>query len=107
MDVEERFVQIADELADRGVLPGALFGARSLTFDGRAFAAFRGERAALRLVAGTPAHDEALALPGAAPFDPSGKGRPMKDWVAVPAAHADQWPWLAEAALDALVGVDD
>jgi hypothetical protein len=38
-----------------------------------------------------------LALEGAHLFDPMG-GRPMKEWVQVPAAHADEWPRLAELA---------
>jgi len=32
-------------------------------------------------------------------FDPSGMGRPFKDWVEVPASSAGAWPALAEAAL--------
>jgi hypothetical protein len=57
---------------------------------------------AFRLGAGTDAHAEALALPGAELFDPSGKGRPFKDWVSVPVAHAGRWPGLADDALAAL-----
>lgn len=104
MDAEARFDAIVDELAPRGVLPGALFGSRSLTFEGKAFASFGRERLAVKLVGGTATHAEALAIDGAVPFDPSGKGRPLKDWVAVPAAQHDAWPRLAEAALDAMVG---
>jgi hypothetical protein len=40
-----------------------------------------------------------LALEGAHLFDPGGKGRPFKEWVVVPAAHASEWPGLAEQAL--------
>jgi len=43
--------------------------------------------------------DAALALDGAELFDPSGRGRPFKEWVQVPAAHEDRWPEFAEAAL--------
>ena len=42
--------------------------------------------------------EQALALDGALLFDPMG-GRPMKEWVQVPPAHADRWPELAELAL--------
>jgi hypothetical protein len=44
-------------------------------------------------------HAEALALEGAHLFDPSGKGQPFKEWVVVPAAHADRWESIAEHAL--------
>lgn len=104
MDATERFDEIVDDLAPRGALSGALFGARSLAVDGTAFACLKGERLAVRLGDGTPAHADALALDGAALFDPSGKGRPFKDWVAVPVAYADEWPALAAAGLDALGG---
>jgi hypothetical protein len=42
---------------------------------------------------------ETLALTGARLFDPSGRGRPMAEWVVVPAAHEARWDDLAEAAL--------
>lgn len=104
MDAEARFDEIVEDLAPRGVLPGALFGARSLTAEGTAFACFKGGQLAVKLGHGTVAHTDALALGGASLFDPSGKGRPFKDWVAVPAAEAQAWGRLAEAGLDALGG---
>ena len=45
------------------------------------------------------AAQQALALDGAALFDPGGRGRPFKEWVAVPHTHADHWPALADQAL--------
>ncbi|VXB74996.1 hypothetical protein [Aeromicrobium sp. 9AM] len=104
MDAEARFDEIVDDLAPRGVLPGALFGARSLTLDGTAFACLKGGQLAVKLGAGSDAHAAALGLDGASLFDPSGKGRPFKDWVAVPAADSAEWERLAEAGLQALGG---
>ncbi|MBX2904519.1 MAG: hypothetical protein KF744_00685 [Taibaiella sp.] len=43
-------------------------------------------------------HIAALALKGARLFDPSGKGRAMKEWVQVPYTHKAKWKTLAEAA---------
>jgi len=40
---------------------------------------------------------EALKLDGAELFDP-GMGRPMKEWVVVPAKHSREWLSLAEKA---------
>ncbi|MEV6768209.1 hypothetical protein AB0N05_06195 [Nocardia sp. NPDC051030] len=40
-----------------------------------------------------------MSLPGAELFDPSGKGRPFKDWVAIPHERAKEWPRFAETAL--------
>jgi hypothetical protein len=37
---------------------------------------------------------------GSVLFDPSGKGRPMKDWLQIPETYKEQWPSLALQALD-------
>ena len=42
--------------------------------------------------------EQALALDGAERFDPMG-GRPMREWVVVPASHRAEWPRLAQDAL--------
>lgn len=91
--------RIAADLAPRGVSAGAMFGKRALKAHGKAFACLKGDDLAFRLDAGTDAHAGALALDGAHLFDPSARGKPFKDWVAVPATHAGRWPGLAEAAL--------
>ena len=100
MDARAKFDEIVEDLEPRGVLPGALFGSHSLTLDGTAFACLKNEQFAVRL--GTETYVEALALEGAEPFDPSGKGRPFKDWVALPVVQASEWGRMAEAALVAL-----
>jgi hypothetical protein len=43
-------------------------------------------------------HTQAMSLAEAHLFDPSGKGRAMKEWVQVPYDHGPSWPSLAEAA---------
>jgi hypothetical protein len=44
-------------------------------------------------------HEKALGLDGARLFDPSGKGRPFKEWVQVPIAHESEWHKLADTAI--------
>jgi hypothetical protein len=63
---------------------------------GKAYAGFYQEAMVFKLT--SPAHAEALALSGAQLFDP-GMGRPMKEWVVVPADHAARWLNLAKAAM--------
>jgi hypothetical protein len=104
MAPEGRFDGIAEELArtQEAVAAGKLFGVRCIKVNGKPFAAFRDGAMVFKLRG--ERHAEALALPGAALFDPSGQGRPMREWVAVPAAHADRWEGFAESALRVMGG---
>lgn len=86
----------ADLLATSPARSGAMFGMPCLKANGKAFAGFF--RGAMVFKLGAPAHGTALALAGAKLFDPMG-GRPMKEWVEVPAAHVGRWPDLAREAM--------
>lgn len=44
-------------------------------------------------------HQEALSLDGAELFDPSGKGRPMKEWIQVPFDYHLRWKEFAIESL--------
>jgi hypothetical protein len=94
---EQRFASIAErELEARGVSTGTGFGTNpGLRISGKIFAMIlRGE-----LVVKLP-KDRVAELSAAgvgAPFD-AGKGRPMKEWLAVPPAQGRRWPALVEEA---------
>jgi hypothetical protein len=45
-------------------------------------------------------HLDALSLDGTELFDPSGKKRPMKEWVQVPFDYSDKWSKYAKSAFD-------
>ena len=45
-------------------------------------------------------HAEALSLDGSKLFDPSGKGRPMKEWVQVPFDYKEMWEGFAKEAFE-------
>ena len=98
--------QLEPEFADLGVTLGSMFGAPSLFFDGKAFACEKRGFFGAKLGVGTPEHEAALALPGAELFDPAGKGRPFRDWVAVPADKTDVAAALAHQAYDRLRSSD-
>lgn len=104
MPPEEHFDQIIDAIArtHEAVVAGKLFGVRCIKANGKAFAAFHRGAMVFKLD-GAP-HAEALALPGAALWDPSDEGRAMRAWVAVPAAHGARWEALAEAAVAGMAG---
>jgi hypothetical protein len=104
MTSDDHLDAIAADLVADGATAGTMFGKRALKAHGKAFACLKGDLLAFRLRDGSPAHTKALALPGAELFDPSGKHRPFKDWVAIPHNHAQEWPHYAEVALNSLMG---
>ena len=77
-----------------------MFGKECLKVNGKAFAAFHQDMMAFKLTGKD--HEKALALSGAHLWDPSGKKRPMKEWVHVPFEHAASWSRLAVAAMNYL-----
>ncbi|MEO5780775.1 MULTISPECIES: hypothetical protein [Arthrobacter] len=95
----EAFEGVVADLAGAGVSPGMMFGARSLKLNRKAIACLTGDAMVFRLGRDSAVHARALGYPGAELFDPSGMGRPFKDWVRVPAGSAAEWPALADAAL--------
>lgn len=98
IDPRTEYDAVAAELcATAPVIAGQMFGMPSLKCEGKAFAGYYQGTMVFKL--GLPEHDAALALADAHLFDPSGRDRPMKEWVVVPAAHAARWPELARAAL--------
>lgn len=75
-----------------------LFGKPCFKVNGKAFICFFQECMVFKLKGNN--HSEALSLDRSLLFDPSGKGRPMKEWVQVPADYSHLWQQLALAAFD-------
>ena len=82
---------------DPDVHAGRMFGMPTLMRGRRAFGGLTHGDMVFKLTG--PRHAEALALEGAHLFDPGDQGRPMKQWVVVPAAHRKTWAAFAQAAL--------
>src|SRR5437588_269073 len=76
---------------------GQMFGMPCLKNEGKAFAGYYQDAMVFKLKG--KAHAEALALSGARLFDPSSRGRPMKEWVEVPAEYSSKWVELGREAL--------
>ena len=101
MDAEARYEEIADDLAARNadVELGQMMGMPAIKAGGKMIGGFtRGTGAMVFKLPDAAVREQALLLEGAKLFDPAG-GRPMKEWVQVPAAHATEWESLAEQAL--------
>ena len=96
MDAEKKYDTIAAALADDGAVKSQMFGMPTMKVGGKAFAGLYEDNMVFKLTG--DAHQRALALKGAHLFEPM-KGRPMKEWVVVPASGAKDWHSLAKEAL--------
>lgn len=97
---DELYNNIGQQFADKfGTTVGYMFGKQCLKTNKKAFSAFfKGE-----MVFKLGQHEVNLLrdkYPGSANWDPSGKKRPMKDWLQVPADYSNDWTMLAKQALD-------
>lgn len=81
----------------KGAEQSQMFGKPCFKLEGKAFISFFQSEMVFKLSG--KAHENALSLPGSQLFDPSGKKRPMKEWVQVPYAHSAQWETFAREAL--------
>lgn len=80
---------------------GQMFGKASLKYKGKAFASFQNNAMIFRLGKDFIAPLK-IEFPNSENWDPSGKGRPMKDWLSVPSEYHNSWNSLALQALDFL-----
>ena len=97
---EEQYDNIGQKLmASDGISLSRMFGKPCFkSANKKAFAAFFKGEMVFKL-----GQEEVELLkkkyPGAMNWDPSGKNRPMKDWLQVPATFAGDWEVLAKEAL--------
>jgi hypothetical protein len=102
---DARFAALVQHFAGRpGVTPPEpgrrRFGSAALTVDGSIFAMLQSGRLVVKLP-----RERVTALIGEGSGEPfgAGKGRPMREWVAIPEGDDASWRALAEEAL-AFVG---
>jgi hypothetical protein len=107
MDARARYDEIGDDLVARN--PGAeltqMMGMPCVKVDGKLICGWvASEDAMVFKLPEAEVHAAALALDGSHLFDPGDRGRPFREWVVVPAAHASEWPGLARQALELRAG---
>jgi hypothetical protein len=86
-------------LTDPRVVETKMFGMPTLKIGGKAFAGLWERQLVVKI--GAPRTQELLKTKAGRLFDPLGRGRPMKEWIAIkePAAQAKKrWLTLAEEA---------
>ena len=90
---------VSEMVATTPTTSGKMFGMPCLkNSNGKTFAGYFEGAMVFKL--GGASHTEALALSGAKLFDPSERGRPMKEWVVVPVEHSSRWLEFARDAFD-------
>jgi len=94
-----RFDRLAETFVARGATRSQMFGMPVLKAGDKVFAGTFGDAMTFKL--GPDDLERARALTGVEAFEPM-KGRPMKEWVLVPLAHAQRWSDLAERAFEYL-----
>ncbi len=86
----------------KGAEQSQMFGKPCLKINGKAFACFYENEMVFKLNGDNL--KEALSLDGSRLFDPSGKGRAMKEWVQVPFDYKTEWNRFAKAAFKYVKG---
>ena len=102
MDAQARYDELVDDLLARegDCERSKMMGMPCVKRNGKLAFGFVGSAGAMVFKLEDPvAHGQALRFKGAHLFDPSGQGRPFKQWVVIPAEHADEWPGFAQRAL--------
>ncbi|MFL5826342.1 MAG: TfoX/Sxy family protein [Thermoleophilaceae bacterium] len=93
---EHAYREVVDALrADPDVEETKMMGMPSLKTRGKLFAGLHNDGLAVKV--GRARAGELIENGEAQPFDPSGRGRPMKDWAHIP-QPGDNWLALADEA---------
>lgn len=92
---EARYREVVDELrADPDVSEAKMMGMPSLKVGDKMFGGFYADTLIVKI--GRERVDALVDAGAAQPFDPSGRGRPMKDWAQL--TTGEDWLELAEEA---------
>lgn len=100
MKEENQFIEAGKSI--KKAEQSQMFGKPCFKINGKAFVCFFQDCMVFKLSGDD--HKEALALKGSVLFDPSGKGRAMKEWVQVPYIHYKKWEKYAKAAAAYVIG---
>jgi hypothetical protein len=96
MNVEqEKYLEVGHSCT--GSIESLMFGKPCFKINGKAFICFFDDCMVFKLSGET--HSEALSLDGACLFDPSGKGRAMKEWVQLPFDYHEMWDEFGKASM--------
>lgn len=97
---EEFYIIIGRNIKDAE--QSQMFGKPCFKIGGKAFVCFFQNEMVFKLTG--ELHSDALSLDGSQLFDPSGKKRPMKEWVQVPFDYSNNWAEYAKSAMEYVSG---
>ncbi len=97
---EQYFYEIGSGIKD--AVKGQMFGKPCFKVGKKAFVCFFKNCMVFKLTG--EFHQEALSFDGSELFDPSGKNRPMKEWVQVPCDYKAHWKLLASQSANYVAG---
>ena len=98
---QQLYLEVGKKL--KASVESQLFGKPCFKVNGKAYICFFQNEMVFKLSGDD--HATALNLAGSQLFDPSGKQRPMKEWVQVPGTHSSQWLALAKSAQSYVKGL--
>lgn len=93
---EEFYISIGQKL--KNAEQSQMFGKPCFKINKKAFVCFFQNEMVFKLTG--EIHSDALSLDGSQLFDPSGKKRPMKEWVQVSFDYSDNWREYAKSAME-------
>ncbi|MGZ4098350.1 MAG: hypothetical protein ACXVNM_05700 [Bacteroidia bacterium] len=96
MKEEELYLKIGKSI--KGTEESQMFGKPCFKVNGKAFMSLFEKCIVFKLTGND--HKDALSLDGSQLFDPSKKGRAMREWVQVPFDYSAKWKKYAKAAYD-------
>lgn len=97
---EKLYISIGQKIKDTE--QSQMFGKPCFKIGRKAFVCFFQNEMVFKLKG--EAYGDALSLDGSQLFDPSGKKRPMKEWVQVPFDYSDNWTEYAKSAMEYVSG---
>ncbi len=97
---EEFYISIGQKIENAE--QSQMFGKSCFKINKKAFACFFQNEMVFKLP--REIHNDALSLDGSQLFDPSGKKRPMKEWVQVPFDYSENWSEYAKSAMKYVSG---
>jgi len=97
---KEKYNTIGEELAEKHATTlGQMFGKPCLKVNGKAFAAFFKDEMVFKLGQAEVSLLKEKYM-GSVNWDPSGKKRPMKDWIQIPSEFSEDWEALATNSME-------